>query len=62
MQRIDDRTVELTGEEQLMQLIFDMLLDRGYSIEDAVRELRENLGAQCPVVQVSEEFLAWLSR
>ena len=40
MKRIDERTVELTDQEQLIDQEWNELLDKGYGINAAVDELQ----------------------
>lgn len=55
MQRIDNRTVELTADEMVASDQWDALLDDGYGIAAAVAELRTIWP------QLSEDFWEWLS-
>ena len=55
MQRINDRTVELTPIERHAHDHFDGLLDRGFGIIDAVDQTR----AAYPLL-LNQEFWAWL--
>jgi hypothetical protein len=41
MRRIDERTVELTEREQYLSARFDEELDKGYSIPEAVKRVKE---------------------
>lgn len=61
MRRINDREVELTGEEQLVQFMFHQMLDRGYGIAVAIEELRQDVANNCPRVRMDGEFWAWLA-
>jgi hypothetical protein len=52
MNRIDDRTVELDPRERIASEHFDLLLDKGWGIEDAIARVR--------YPTMSAEFEAWL--
>ena len=54
MKRINDRQVILTRKEQQAYRLFDSLLDRGHSIDDAIDVIRDG-GAS-----LSPEFVAYL--
>lgn len=56
MQRIDDRTVELTDEEMEASEAFDELLDRGLGIVDAANRVAKDYPDLDP------EFWAWLQQ
>lgn len=68
MKRIDDRTVELTDQEQLVGEIHDLLMDQGYSQGDAMILLRgsrvpEGLRSPSPHLDqvLTPEFVDWLT-
>jgi hypothetical protein len=58
MIRIDARTVELTDVEMIVSDYFERLLDRGYSIPEAVA-LMKDIASEQPI---SDEFWAYLSQ
>ena len=60
MQRIDERTVELTAREQQVKERFDELLDRGMGIPKAAA-LALNQGVQSAGLFPSREFVDYLS-
>ena len=52
MIRIDDNTVELTEHEQALSNLFNVLLDVGFNIDEAIDQLRP--------FKLSPELEAWL--
>jgi len=60
MQRIDDRTVELTDDEERAHDQFDRLLDRGLGIPAAAEGALNHYIAQTASMP-SDEFIAYLS-
>jgi hypothetical protein len=68
MKRIDDRTVELTDQEMLIEEIHDLLMDQGFSQGDALITLRgsrvaEGLRSPSPILDavLTPEFADWLA-
>lgn len=69
MIRVNDRTVILTHDEQLVHELFEVLLDRGYGIASAVAwlcqdDIPSGLQSATPLLDsvLSPEFREYLSR
>jgi hypothetical protein len=67
LKRLDDRTVELTDDEQLVKEIFDIQLDRGHGMATAVlnitgHDLPPGLRSQTPRLDaiMTPDFVSWL--
>lgn len=67
MKRLDDRTVELTDDEELIHEVFNIQLDRGFSMTQAISNLTNNdvppgLRSETPRLDaiMTPEFVSWL--
>jgi hypothetical protein len=67
MKRLDDRTVELNSDEELVHEIFETMLDRGFSMTQAINNLTgndvpEGLRSKAPRLNkiMTPEFVSWL--
>jgi len=67
MRRIDERTVELTDEEELFEELFNIQLDQGHGMAAAVmklsgHDLPEGLRSKTPRLDaiLTPEFVSWL--
>lgn len=56
MQRINEQEVELTSTENVVQVLFNYMIDDGWSADDALAAIK----ADCSAAVISAEFESYL--